>query len=431
MNDNEKEELFLTVAKIKREEFINSEEYASFLLRIFTQLLNLDSSHYKPKDCTEYKPNIELLSIYKDYLTINEEKFQNRDIVKLRQSLDDSLYASIEPGLLPFKLKKLISNDVDSFLILPLTTAFYFKDQKSFRLHEIGVIAKRKENMIQIEIIDKSTISIESRKNVCDHVYSSHIYQDKKGIVSYIYEIEETKVLELAKILYLGLINPKKQVSDMVDLDGYKQEVILTKLSEMAINEYYGERVGTYQYLLGNCLAKELEASIKFSLGQERYSILSKIKTNYKGSGAQATFLREVKLPHTKSSKEIYLDLTAILLDRFEQLNFNKEVYTPCIIDMFNTYLYLKNCRAKDTFKKKLQTVLSRPVFEKMNYHVPKISESHICAEKLNPDFKNIDLLKKELAQISYYPHALTMMKKEIHKNKEYSKKTMFDALHK
>lgn len=45
MNDNEKEELFLTVAKIKREEFINSEEYASFLLRIFTQLLNLDSSH--------------------------------------------------------------------------------------------------------------------------------------------------------------------------------------------------------------------------------------------------------------------------------------------------------------------------------------------------------------------------------------------------
>lgn len=418
MDPQEKYEIFRKIAKAKRNCFINSEEYATFLINLYVQLLNLDASHYSVKDFTIYKPNIEILSLYSDYVRLNVDNFQGRNIDKILKSIDNSIYSAIETSLVSFEIEKLDQNSLDSFLVLPLTFAFFDTNENQFKLHELGAIIRKKNMYIQLEIIDKSTIPIDSRRTTMSDIKNKNIYKNNKGIVSYCYDISLNRINDLSNILYLGLVNPQIQADQIKEYMENKQEVLFSYLSEICSSEYYGERVATYQYLLGNCLAKETEATIKFALGEEKYVILSKENPMYVGEGIQAKYLHETKLPYTQSNKQNYLDLAAILLDRLEKLQFDKNICKNYLFDAFSTYSYLKDCRVGDCFKKSIQSALSSKVYEKSSYSVSKNERTSIECERLTSDLNNVALIKRELGSITYYSHTLTKMKEEA---KDYS----------
>ncbi|QED60000.1 hypothetical protein FUT28_08020 [Enterococcus durans] len=114
-----------SLAITKRTEFLNSEQYGTSLIQLFVQLLNLMENNSPLSEYYFYKPNIELFSLYQDYLTLNEAKYQASDVSMLKRSLENSLYASIEPNLLEIEIHELKPNKKESFLVLPLTVIFY------------------------------------------------------------------------------------------------------------------------------------------------------------------------------------------------------------------------------------------------------------------------------------------------------------------
>ena len=93
-----------SLAITKRTEFLNSEQYGTSLIQLFVQLLNLMENNSPLSEYHFYKPNIELFSLYQDYLTLNEAKYQASDVSMLKRSFEYSLYASIEPNLLEIEI---------------------------------------------------------------------------------------------------------------------------------------------------------------------------------------------------------------------------------------------------------------------------------------------------------------------------------------
>lgn len=144
-----------SLAITKRTEFLNSEQYGTSLIQLFVQLLNLMENNSSLSEYHFYKPNIELFSLYQDYLTLNEAKYQASDVSMLKRSLENSLYASIEPNLLEIEIYELKPNKKESFLVLPLTIIFY-DCSDNWLVHEVGCILRRAEDFIYLEIIDTS-----------------------------------------------------------------------------------------------------------------------------------------------------------------------------------------------------------------------------------------------------------------------------------
>lgn len=137
MNQEEYYTHLVQWAKSKRTAFINDEEYAFFSMQIILQLLNLMDNRISLSKMESYKPNIELISLYKDYLDLNINDFKSQNIELLKVSLENSINASIVPELLPFEIKNLIPNTKESFLILPITVAYYDFSIEDWQFHEI------------------------------------------------------------------------------------------------------------------------------------------------------------------------------------------------------------------------------------------------------------------------------------------------------
>lgn len=95
MHDAVKIDSLLRLAKSKRHRLINSKEYGNILLQLLLQLFNLDSSHFTFPKLTPYKQNIELLSLYQEYVKYNSEIFSHRNIDLIESSLENSIYSSI------------------------------------------------------------------------------------------------------------------------------------------------------------------------------------------------------------------------------------------------------------------------------------------------------------------------------------------------
>lgn len=198
--------------------------------------------------------------------------------------------------------------------------------------------------------------------------------RNTRDVINYFYIIPSTKVQQLALILCMGIINfltqknevlAKKEALNHTD---QKQpnliEVFFSKFSFLSVNEHYGELASTSQELIGKCLVKELDFALKTALGEARFSEISKIKYFLSFEGIQAKYLHTAKLPNVRYTKDIYLTLTSILMERLLILKFDPAAVQPMITDIYRTYTFLKSCRYNQLFKKKLQLLLSNQFYK-------------------------------------------------------------------
>lgn len=306
-----------SLAITKRTEFLNSEQYGTSLIQLFVQLLNLMENNSPLSEYHFYKPNIELFSLYQDYLTLNEAKYQASDVSMLKRSLENSLYASIEPNLLEIEIHELKPNKKESFLVLPLTVIFY-DCSDNWLVHEVGCILRRAEDFIYLEIIDTSHLPIPTRKQPLPEIMAPDThFRHKKTIVNYFYSVPIENKTKLTKLLTLGLTKIENQFSEALFLKknlDYAlakkkqglQENFFAKLSTLAADEYYGDLVSTSQAFLGNCFAKQLDSTLKIVLGEKERSTIAKLNISPSLAGLQATYLTQAKLPSVRSTKDIY-----------------------------------------------------------------------------------------------------------------------------
>ncbi|MGG5339303.1 hypothetical protein IGJ48_002000 [Enterococcus pernyi] len=143
MTSEETYQTLKLLAQTKRKDFLNSNDYASIMTDIMLQILNLKDNSWKYQDLAHYKFNVELISLYNDYLTLNESDFKNRDILNLKKSLENSIYSTLEPRLLQDEIQNLITNEEDSFLVIPLSIFQYDSSKNEWISHEVGSIIKK------------------------------------------------------------------------------------------------------------------------------------------------------------------------------------------------------------------------------------------------------------------------------------------------
>ncbi|MGG5304667.1 hypothetical protein IGK16_002288 [Enterococcus pernyi] len=403
-NYNELKSLAIT----KRTEFLNSEQYGTSLIKLLLQLLNLMENNIPLSEYHFYKPNIELFSLYQDYLILNEAKYQASGISMLKCSLENSLYASIEPNLLEIEIHELKPNKKESFLVLPLTVIFY-DCSDNWLVHEVGCILRRTESFIHLEIIDTSHLAIPTRKQqLPETMATDDHFRQKKTIVNYCYSIPIENKTKLTKLLTLGLTKIENQFSEALLLKknwDYSlakkkqglQENFFSKLSTLAIDEYYGDLVSTSQAFLGNCFAKQLDSTLRIVLGKKELSTTAKLNISPSLAGLQATYLTQAKLPSVRSTKDIYGILSAILLTRLQTLGFDSVVFGPLIEHIFHTYCFLKEERQHSSFKKKLQSCLANRYYQQTDLFLPKLHATHYHATENLLDPLHLESFRKKL----------------------------------
>ena len=441
MNQEENYAHFVQQAKTKRTAFMNDEKYAFFSMQIILQLLNLMGNKITLSKMESYKPNIELISLYKDYLDLNVNDFKSQNIELLKVSLENSINASIVPELLPFEIKNLIPNKKESFLILPITVAYYDFSIENWQFHEVSCRIQNKNNFIQLEFFDKANQFYSLRNNSKPLTMDPHpVQRNKRDIINYYYIIPKESVKKLSTVLCLGTVGVRKQINELLDkiemqksdsnnMESDLSENFFSKIKKLAINEYYGEIVSTYQNLVENCLIKELDIALKIALGEEKECEVSKIKHSLSLKGIQAKYLSTCKLPYINSTKEIYWSLIAILLDRLETLKFDISITREIIEDIFNTYSYLKHCRINHPLAKKLQMYLTNNFYKKQDFYIPKLDYTNIHADVISMNISNVHSIKQSLNRTSIVPKNIDLLEKEINKVKKNKQKNFKRSL--
>lgn len=429
MNQDEYYSHLLSWAKSQRTSFINSKKYVFFSMQIILQLLNLMENKISLLEIEQYKPSIELISLYKNYLELNEKSFNSQDIELLKKSLDNSMYATIVPELLAFEIKKLVPNKKESFLLLPLTIVSYDTLLVDWSFHEISCRIQNKNNYIQLEFFDKAHQFHSLRKNFKQVTMDPHSKtRNKRDIINYFYIISPEKINQLSLILSLGTIHVRNQINEIItkkESQKYSQnkeksniqEIFFSKIKNLSINEHYGDITSTSQNLVGNCLIKELDIALKVALGERKISEISKIKFSPSLQGIQGRYLYTSKIPGISSTKEIYLSLISILLDRLDTLKFDPLMSKEIAMDMFSIYSYLKCCRENSPLTKKLQTYLTNKFYKNQNLSISKSISTNIHTDHLHMNIQNINSIKYLLNQKS------TSVPKHLHLLKDVAKK--------
>lgn len=200
--------------------------------------MNLDYSHFTFLKFTPYKQNIELLSLYQEYVKCNLEIFSHRNIDLIDSSLENSTYSSIEPQLLSNYIDRLVVNNQDSFLIVPLTVILFEEEKNDWYAYEVGAIIKKIEDEFVVCIIDKANTKIKDRIQVSPYILDGKIQSNfKKGNVEYKYKIKNrpSNIEKLSNILELGLLTDLDNIDRKVNLlMEYKiQEILFSELSEL------------------------------------------------------------------------------------------------------------------------------------------------------------------------------------------------------
>lgn len=437
MNSEKTYQTLKLLAQTKRKDFLNSNDYASIMTDMMLQILNLKDNSWGHQDLVHYKFNVELISLYKDYITLHESDFKDRNSLILKKSLENSIYSTLEPRLLQDEIQNLITNEEDSFLVIPLSVFQYDSSKNEWISHEVGSIIRKRSDQIEVEIIDKSGLFIPSRVKKADYVWSQkHENTPPKIITDYHYFVSLDKIPELSDLLSLGISNLKTQKERVLlvpfthELPNFSNSNIIdyffTKLSTISSKEHYGNKISSYQ-ALGNCFSKELDATLKVALGKiQTSSYLSPLSMDRLNS---YTSLSEYKLPNIKSTSTIYASLIAILMDRLESLNFVKDEYQTNLIEIFNTYKYLKNCRQDSPFKKTLQTKLTNQLYSSSNLVISKIQRTNLPIDSSNINLDHIKSIRNALIHGYYTPKSLDDLNAEIKKQPFYKRKKWKESI--
>ena len=397
MYDDEKIAELLRVTQAKRQELINSPKYGSTMIQLLLQLLNLDDSHFTFSKLTPYKQNIELFAVYQEYVKYNLAMFSHRNIELLDASLEKSIYSSIEPKLVSHYIDRLVANNQDSFLILPLTIIFLEEEKDDWYAHEVGAVLRKIEDDLVVSIIDKADTRIKDRLQISPPIDGNVQSNDKKGIVEYQYKIKNSPkhIEKLSRILELGLRTELRHVNKQITLlmEYNIQELFFYKLSVLSHSEEWGTKIGNYQQYLDNCFAKELDGAIKCVLFDVSDHDFSKSATK---QSLQEKIQHRSKNPKGYSTKEVFKDLVNIIEKQLEVLQFDPLVYKKLIAEIFQHYLQLKEARQSCLLQKKIQTKEASEIYSQREFTIPKLQSTNIQPNDFKVNLTALSNEKKE-----------------------------------
>ncbi|BAO08534.1 MULTISPECIES: hypothetical protein [Enterococcus] len=311
MISNKEEKKLIAEIDKKRTEYMKSKRYGKDICELFLQNFNFKGNTLDKLDVQK-----EIFPLVKQAIESYPEELQHRNIDLIKSSLDRSYYASQNATLLSHYTDQLINHNDDSFLVVP--TGFKTKTGA----HEVSCIIKKVGEEIQVEIFDKAGASPPERFEKSNENFNNY---GKNYIVSnYFYKIDNTPdgINSMAKAIASGFTDRGFEPSDIK----YQP---LHFLSKIANSEYYGRNVTSSQYIQGNCLMKEVVASLK--------SVLSE-----KSSPGQLIFSTD-KQGRTDSLNGI---LTEVACFRLEKMGYGTDI-SNYLREQYKMYCYLKDDRNK------------------------------------------------------------------------------------
>lgn len=311
MISNKEEKKLIAEIDKNRTEYMKSKRYGKDICELFLQNFNFKGNTLDKLDVQK-----EIFPLVKQAIESYPEELQHRNIDLIKSSLDRSYYASQNATLLSHYTDQLINHNDDSFLVVP--TGFKTKTGA----HEVSCIIKKVGEEIQVEIFDKAGASPPERLEKSNENFNNY---GKNYIVSnYFYKIDNTpdRINAMAKAIASGFADREFEPSDIK----YQP---LNFLSKIANSEYYGRNVTSSQYIQGNCLMKEVVASLK--------SVLSE-----KSSPGQLIFSTD-KQGRTDSLNGI---LTEVACFRLEKMGYGTDI-SNYLREQYKMYCYLKDDRNK------------------------------------------------------------------------------------
>lgn len=270
----------------KRQRYLNSEEYVKNMCSTIIQNLNLMGNPIQEKMKKVPNPVIEFMTIYQQVLDVYSDKFQDRNIPLLKESVQKSMNSSVETKLEPFYLNELKEDHPDSFLLVPISVCMKLPNGDD-GYHAVDVIIKKIRGDFEVATYDKAQMRIVSpdsqsiQKKLSEAVY---IDSKKKQItLIYIYKIKNSpqKIKEMTHALRIGRLHLNWFERKELLKGPFKEYRPLNLFSRCAMKEYYSNDLATSQYVQNNCMVNNLNGAMKYILGEKK-QVKIKNQTFYK-----------------------------------------------------------------------------------------------------------------------------------------------------
>lgn len=389
LTEEEKIELINKVDQ-SRNRLLIREEYGSLMCDALLQHTNLKHSNSTILDSIGVIDfNLEFMSLYIDFLSVNEDMFMERDISELKNSIKKSIYGSSESMLLASYLNELKNGNADSFLVIPIVQSL-----PSGGIHTSSILIKKEDEKFVISYLDKAMYYDFSLTNGAPKVdrktdsnfssriknifYSNQSEKHYKIAVPLMMEFENSTENRARLMYIIDLATSYNGRSIQMNIKSEKNEHLLVQkeLINASNRCYWGKEIYDAQMYVKNCYIKCIGASMQQVLGD------SFIDLNYQVNQGEAI----VKKIPGNSAKTVSINLAELMKYRLIKMGYRKEVtdYIDKII-----YLYLKE---KEKARKPLE----------------KRAAAIQLANKINDE--RIPLFKKE-KEINFKSRLITNLK--------------------
>ncbi|MDT2837605.1 hypothetical protein P7H50_12095 [Enterococcus durans] len=259
----------------KRQRYLNSEEYVKNMCSTIIQNLNLMGNPIQEKMKKVPNPVIEFMTTYQQVLDVYSDKFQDRNIPLLKESVQKSMNSSVETKLVPFYLNELKEDHPDSFLLVPISVCMKLPNGDD-GYHAVDVIIKKIRGDFEVATYDKAQMRIVSpdsqsiQKKLSEAVY---IDSKKKQITPiYIYKIKNSpqKIKAITQALRIGRLHLNWFERNELIKGPFEEYRPLHLFSRCAKKEYHSNDLATSQYVQDNCMINNLNGAMKYILGVKK-----------------------------------------------------------------------------------------------------------------------------------------------------------------
>lgn len=412
LNEKDRKRRISMVNKM-REDYIKDPKYAVELYDIYLQHLNLKSNEIFSKFGFSVDAILEYLAIYSKAANIHPELFLGRNIDQIQESLQKSIYSSACTELAGNFLSELISDNRDSFLLVPIIFAMPDNDN-NVSGHSCTFIIRKKEAKFFVETIDKAGLipcEQEKKTKIKEHSRKGWRNADSAELsINYTYEIQYTKenILKLANVLRIGRAHlTDKEIelfeahNDVMYYEPFKQ---LDKFSEKS---YYTKHIARDQYTQGNCEIKNISASLQYLFG-----------TPYETSHVLPDRTKAIKKKYNGvTKKQLNSTIAQLISNHLVKAGFSLRI-KESLEDEYLQYKQLKETRASLSVEEKIVrktkqaenldqyyrnvigkiTIPKRPELYLLNYPYDKNSQLSENENKHIKDLKHLS--KSEISEI-------------------------------
>lgn len=405
-------------ANRKRNRYLKSDIYARDMCSLLLQNWNMRDNDTFLIEKPSTTPTIEFMAIYQQLLDIHPEEFEGRDIKKIKESIQKSIYGSIHTELFSNYINELKNNDQDSFLVVPVS--FYYLSYRSAdftKRSDVAVIIQKQNNQINVQIYDKVQIravrpdEYAKKKNVHKNSWT----KEEIAKLTPIYTYELSDVQSLVDVLRIGR-NHYNWHEKAVPFPKYKKSYyIYNKLSKYATIEGYSSHVGTIQYVRDNSEIKNMNAALKYILGTKSEIIIDGKKffqTKYK----------------TLSTEKFNYVMNELMIMHLEKSGYGKEEVRNFISKAYDHYLDRKKEREQLPLEnKKIHKVFWGDKYNNAIWTIPFVPRKEVVPESRHITGAEIKAIRNRCDQFDQ-KKVETLRKIIIDSNSKKNQRTQRDS---